>query len=113
MRMTLATRSSCGSSSLPIWSLLRRALTQVTSLLAPAEGYAEAPLPPPGHTVLLHCLAGAHRAGTAAVLAVMFLSGLESSLALTAVQRARPVVQPIGSLSELLVLADSIITSKR
>ena len=75
---------------------------------------ADAPLPlPPGHTVLLHCLAGAHRAGTAAVLAVMFLSGLESSLALTAVQRARPVVQPIGSLSELLVLADSIMTSKR
>ena len=31
-----------------------------------------------GHNVLLHCLAGAHRAGTAAVLAVMFLTGMDS-----------------------------------
>ena len=31
-----------------------------------------------GENVLLHCLAGAHRAGTAAVLAVMFLTDMDS-----------------------------------
>ena len=62
---------------------------------------------------MVHCLAGAHRAGTAAVLAVMFLARLESGPALAAVQRARPVVQPIGGLAELLTLANSIITNRR
>ena len=32
-----------------------------------------------GKKVLLHCLAGAHRAGTAAVLAVMFLTNMDSN----------------------------------
>ena len=44
---------------------------------------------------------------------MMFLARLESGPALAAVQRARPVVEPIGGLAELLTLANSIITNRR
>ena len=60
-----------------------------------------------GENILVHCLAGAHRAGTAAVIALMSILGLDKSQALKAAQTARPVIEPIGSLAELLELVDN------
>lgn len=55
-----------------------------------------------GQSVLIHCLAGAHRAGSAGVAYLMHAAGLDLSRALTAAKSIRPVVNPIGHLGELL-----------
>ena len=62
-----------------------------------------------GDTILVHCLAGAHRAGTAAIIALMFLLDLDKSQALKAAQTARPVIEPIGSLAELLGIVENYL----
>eukprot|EP00050_Salpingoeca_kvevrii_P011502 m.15770 g.15770 ORF g.15770 m.15770 type:complete len:248 (+) comp3459_c0_seq1:826-1569(+) len=59
-----------------------------------------------GDSVLIHCLAGAHRAGTAGVIFVMAATKLPSLDALLAVQRCRPIVNPIGGFPHLLGLVD-------
>ena len=55
-----------------------------------------------GRSVLVHCLAGAHRAGTTGVSYVMHAAGLNMNDAIAICQRQRPVVNPIGSFPELL-----------
>jgi hypothetical protein len=55
-----------------------------------------------GKSVLIHCLAGAHRAGTTGVSYVMHAGGLNMSDAIAICQRQRPVVNPIGSFPDLL-----------
>ena len=55
-----------------------------------------------GRSVLVHCLAGAHRAGTAGTSYVMYAAQLDLENALAIVQRQRPVVNPIGSFPGLL-----------
>lgn len=55
-----------------------------------------------GKSVLVHCLAGAHRAGTAAVLLLMHKDGLGSEEATKAAQALRPIINPIGQLPLLL-----------
>ena len=55
-----------------------------------------------GESVLLHCLAGAHRAGTAGVLVLMHKDGLDVEDAIRAAQALRPIINPIGQLPLLL-----------
>merc|ERR1712151_1137848 len=55
-----------------------------------------------GRNVLVHCLAGAHRAGTAGIGALMLLCNWDVQRAIPAAQRLRSVIEPIGGFPELL-----------
>jgi len=55
-----------------------------------------------GKNVLIHCLAGAHRAGTTGTAFVMYASGLRRDAAIRACKAIRPAVDPFGELYELL-----------
>lgn len=59
-----------------------------------------------GGSVLVHCLAGAHRAGTTGVLLLMWRASLSSTAAIQAARCMRPVINPIGSLPEFLRFFD-------
>jgi len=52
--------------------------------------------------VMIHCLAGAHRAGTAGISCMMYLHGLQMIQAVRYVKERRPIVDPIGSFPDLL-----------
>ena len=56
-----------------------------------------------GNNVLIHCLAGAHRAGTTSVAYLMHRSELEHGLArldvaqaMAVAKRRRPIIDPLG-----------------
>jgi len=51
-----------------------------------------------GENIFIHCLAGAHRAGTAGVIAIMHLTQMNHRQALKTARQLRPVIEPIGSL---------------
>eukprot|EP00634_Sargassococcus_sp_CCMP2135_P012122 CAMPEP_0198668836 /NCGR_PEP_ID=MMETSP1467-20131203/73848_1 /TAXON_ID=1462469 /ORGANISM="unid. sp., Strain CCMP2135" /LENGTH=315 /DNA_ID=CAMNT_0044405569 /DNA_START=25 /DNA_END=972 /DNA_ORIENTATION=- len=55
-----------------------------------------------GHNVLVHCLAGAHRAGTTGVSYVMRAAHFDVATAVNLAKFQRPVVDPFGQLLELL-----------
>ena len=55
---------------------------------------------------MVHCLAGAHRAGTTGVSYVMKAAELNMRDALLLTQQRRSIVNPIGGLSDLLGLLD-------
>ena len=55
-----------------------------------------------GHGVLIHCVAGAHRAGTAGVSYLMHVKQINAKVAIACARRARPVIDPIGIFPELL-----------
>ena len=60
-----------------------------------------------GHNVMVHCLAGAHRAGTTGVSYVMKAAELGLRDALKITQKRRSIVNPIGGLEELLGYLDA------
>eukprot|EP00928_Gymnodinium_smaydae_P029175 TRINITY_DN2204_c0_g1_i2.p1 TRINITY_DN2204_c0_g1~~TRINITY_DN2204_c0_g1_i2.p1 ORF type:complete len:355 (-),score=65.21 TRINITY_DN2204_c0_g1_i2:282-1346(-) len=55
-----------------------------------------------GEHVLVHCLAGAHRAGTTGVAYVMHAGNLDHKTAISACKACRPIVDPINNLTTLL-----------
>ena len=55
-----------------------------------------------GENVLVHCLAGAHRAGTTGVACLMHFAELEVATAIVTAKRLRPIIDPIGQLPEFL-----------
>ena len=56
-----------------------------------------------GRSVLVHCLAGAHRAGTAGVLLLMRYTGINDvRRAIKTAKHCRPIIDPIGMLPELV-----------
>lgn len=55
-----------------------------------------------GGSVLVHCLAGAHRAGTTGCLLLMYKAQLGQHDAVRAAKKLRPVIDPIGRLPEFL-----------
>lgn len=55
-----------------------------------------------GENVMVHCLAGAHRAGTTGVSYMMKASGLGYEEARMVARKCRPVVDPCGQLEKLL-----------
>eukprot|EP00919_Chromeraceae_sp_WS-2016_P010995 GHVR01025759.1.p1 GENE.GHVR01025759.1~~GHVR01025759.1.p1 ORF type:complete len:223 (-),score=32.46 GHVR01025759.1:368-955(-) len=63
-----------------------------------------------GRSVLVHCLAGAHRAGTAAVLCMMYFQNMKPTEAFHHCRVRRPIIQPIGSLIDLLARYDDART---
>lgn len=66
-----------------------------------------------GNNVLIHCLAGAHRAGSAGIAYLMHAASLDLDTALLAAKRLRPVVNPIGQLAELLRRYDKTNSSSK
>ena len=62
--------------------------------------------PRPGEPVLVHCLAGAHRAGTAGVAWLMRAGRLPLQAALRQAQARRGVIDPYGYLLQLLALLE-------
>ena len=55
-----------------------------------------------GGSVLVHCLAGAHRAGTTGCLLLMHEASMDMRTAITSAKKLRPAIDPIGGLPELL-----------
>ena len=55
-----------------------------------------------GHNVLVHCLAGAHRAGTAGIAYLMHACKLDRIKATAMAKAARPVINPIYRFRDLL-----------
>lgn len=52
--------------------------------------------------MLVHCLAGAHRAGTTGVLLMLHYSDMDVKTAIKTAKSIRSVIDPIGHLPELL-----------
>lgn len=50
----------------------------------------------------MHCLAGAHRAGTAGVLILMRMGNMDKQSAIRLAKKLRPAINPIGGLDQLL-----------
>jgi len=61
-----------------------------------------------GQSVLVHCKAGAHRAGTTGVMLLMHFEGLDNHDALGLAKTCRPLINPIGSFPELLQRANQL-----
>ena len=59
-----------------------------------------------GRQVLIHCLAGAHRAGTTGVICLMYFGGLRRTDAIKLLRQRRPVVDIIGDFPILLSYFD-------
>jgi hypothetical protein len=62
-----------------------------------------------GESVLVHCYAGAHRAGTVGVAFLMATARLRLAEALRLTQRCRPIVNPFARLLKLLHLYESAL----
>lgn len=73
----------------------------VAQILAPMLGFVLEALEE-GCSVLIHCLAGAHRAGTAGVACLMQLCRLDRNSATCAAKAARPAIDCIAHLGALL-----------
>lgn len=63
-----------------------------------------------GCSVLIHCVAGAHRAGTVAVLFIMRRCKVSSSEAIILAQKLRGVINPVDNLKELLTRVDRAVS---
>ena len=61
-----------------------------------------------GGSVLVHCLAGAHRAGTTGCLLLMNKHGWGAKDAVAGAKQLRPVINPIGSLPGLLKMYEKM-----
>merc|ERR1712113_1318750 len=61
-----------------------------------------------GESVLVHCLAGAHRAGTTGIICLMHFEGIDSNTAISMAKNRRPIIEPIGDFRELLSRCDHL-----
>jgi hypothetical protein len=66
-----------------------------------------------GESVLIHCLAGAHRAGTAGTACLMHLCAIDSRTAVPMAKKLRPAIDPIGSFPDLLARLDAAFAKHR
>jgi protein-tyrosine phosphatase len=55
-----------------------------------------------GGNVLVHCLAGAHRAGTTGCACLIYFANMDVSNAIYTAKKLRPIIDPIGQLPEFL-----------
>lgn len=55
-----------------------------------------------GESVLVHCLAGAHRAGTTGCAILMRYADLDVRTAIATAKKLRPIIDPIGQLPQFL-----------
>lgn len=82
-------------------SFVNRTDESIIQFTAPMFGFIEAAISA-GESVLVHCLAGAHRAGTTGCACLIHFADLEPATAIRTAKRLRPVIDPIGTLPELL-----------
>ncbi len=71
------------------------------AFVAPLFAFIDAALAR-GESVLVHCLAGAHRAGTTGVAVLMHYARLDVDEAIATAKRLRRVIDPIGRLPDFL-----------
>ena len=74
---------------------------QVVAFFAPAHNFLDKALGE-GKNVMVHCLAGAHRAGTTGVSYMMKEGRLRYAEAVKVTKQQRPAVDPISSLKDSL-----------
>jgi len=55
-----------------------------------------------GNNVMVHCLAGAHRAGTTGIICLMHFAKFSKDDAIAAAKQCRPIIEPIGDFPSLL-----------
>jgi len=94
------------------WSRGGETPEAVQKFLQPMFDFVEAAVAG-GGSVLVHCLAGAHRAGTTGCLLLMREAGLSHMEAVATAKRLRPVIDPIGRFPELLRAFDFINEERR
>ena len=87
-------------------------LEALTSFMAPMLEFVDKCVAS-GGGVLVHCLAGAHRAGTTGCMLLMHKCGLSAAAAVAAAKQLRPVIDPIGRFPELLRQFERINGQKR
>ena len=61
-----------------------------------------------GESVLVHCLMGAHRAGTTGTICIMHFMGLNYREAIKEAKSRRSLIDPIGDFPELLRRCDNL-----
>ena len=66
-----------------------------------------------GRSVLVHCLAGAHRAGTCGVAYLMYKANLGVDEAIVVAKKCRPVIGPFATLLALLRYLELELERKR
>eukprot|EP00756_Hemistasia_phaeocysticola_P007286 Hpha_TRINITY_DN14193_c0_g1::TRINITY_DN14193_c0_g1_i1::g.10757::m.10757 len=66
-----------------------------------------------GQNVMVHCLAGAHRAGTTGCAYLMHAADLNKQDAVMTAKRLRPIIDPIGDFPELLHLLQNARDHRR
>ena len=66
-----------------------------------------------GNAILIHCLAGAHRAGTAGIASLMYLTGMNAEEATKTAQTLRPIINPISDFPKLLKTLEEGLELKR
>jgi len=72
----------------------------IAQIVAPLIGFAS-DLLAAGRSVLIHCLAGAHRAGAAGTICIMHLCHLDARSAACAAKTARPCIELLAHLAVL------------
>lgn len=65
-----------------------------------------------GKNVMIHCLAGAHRAGTTGCLCLMHFADLDVNTAIKTAKQCRSIIDPIGHLPEFLHRYQNAIASR-
>ena len=92
--------------------LRRRTPADALAFFRPAFAFVDEALAA-GAPVLIHCLAGAHRAGTAGIACLMHLCALGAAEATATAKLARPAINPIGDFPALLKLLDEAMRKER
>lgn len=77
----------------------------VAATCAPMLGFVKERLSE-GHNVLIHCVAGAHRAGTTGILCLMLFCKLDSVAAEAVARARRPQIETLSHLSSLVRKAE-------
>lgn len=86
-------------------SLVKRQPEAVLAFFTPLFQFVDEELAA-GRSVLVHCLAGAHRAGTAGVSCLMHLLKIRAPEATRMAKTLRPAINPIGDFPALLDLLE-------
>jgi hypothetical protein len=74
---------------------------EVLSFVAPLFSFIDSAINE-GNNVLVHCLAGAHRAGTTGCLCLMHYEGLDMATAVPKAKSLRPIIDPICDFPRFL-----------
>ena len=94
------------------WNQFAQTSESLAKFLQPMYDFVDACVAA-GENVMVHCLAGAHRAGTTGIILLMYKAGLSAMAAIAAAKRLRPVIDPIGRFPELLRQVEGLQDEKR